>query len=232
MLVLIQVRMGQGTVLTLLLALVGGVGILTYMRVAPLLLLLLLALGAVLRRYFDFDFRWNPENQSGTAFRVSDLLAAAAVLGYCVGHYRLQSLHRHIFPLDYRLAAATWSGPQIERRRSLRTVTQLEQFLVILSLPAFALLGQLTWRWVVEPRNVLEYDSWIVRLTVLQLVVVGGVAIVGALLNTWRRRRMTLQQAQLMLQDTMWNDTRGEQRWLTRWLAWMWLKDRERKELP
>jgi hypothetical protein len=34
------------------------------------------------------------------------------------------------------------------------------------------------------------------------------------------------------MQDTLWRETRGEQRYLTRWLAWFWIKEHERKEQP
>src|SRR5436309_672537 len=36
----------------------------------------------------------------------------------------------------------------------------------------------------------------------------------------WRRRGMDMPTGQVMLQDELWNETRGEQRRMGRWLAW------------
>jgi len=43
----------------------------------------------------------------------------------------------------------------------------------------------------------------------------------------WRRVQMDRVSALLMLQDILWNETRGEQRRINRWLAWRKLRDRK-----
>jgi hypothetical protein len=240
MLLLIQVRQGQWVVVNLLLVVIGGWGLLARFRIAPLLVLLLVALGEVLRRFFLFDFRWEQDSQQEMMLRPVDVLRSVAVLGYVAGHYRLQGLHQHIFPPDYRLAAqrslrgpgSPWGPAHIERRRAEKAMTPLEVPLFILSLPVFALLGQLTWNALARQRDVLEWDPWIGRLAVVLVTLVLGVSLAAALLRTWRRRQMTPDEARVLLQDALWRETRGEQRWLTRWLAWFWIKQEERKEHP
>ena len=232
MLLMIQIRQGQGLLVSLLLILVGGGGLLARFRLAPLLMVVLVTMIEVLRRHFDPDLRWQTDTQQGPAFRTPDLLRAVAVLGYVVGHYRLQGIHRHIFPPDYRLAAATKERVQVARRRSAEAMAALEEPLLILSLPVFALLGQLAWLGLAQPRNLLDWDPWVVRLATIILTLVIGVSITASLLTAWRRRRMTPAEARLLMQDVLWTQTRGEQRWFTRWLAWFWIKERERKEQP
>ena len=51
----------------------------------------------------------------------------------------------------------------------------------------------------------------------------------AALLGHWRARQMTAAEGELSLQDTLWRETRREQRRLNRWLAWAELR-RRRKE--
>jgi hypothetical protein len=238
-LLFIEVRLGQGPVGNLLLLVVGGLGILTRLRVAPLLLLVFLAVNTVMRRYLHLDFRIPIEPSPATAFRIIDILTAVSVLGYFAGHYRLQALYRHIFPPDYRLAAIqtvssgdshSRSRPSVEQRRSLTTVMATEQVLLIIALPVCAFLGHCAWLLLSHPPNILEWDPWVVRLALLLMVMVLGMTVVAGLLGAFRRRRMTPEQAALLVNDTLWQVTRGEQRWFTRWLAWFWLKERERKE--
>jgi hypothetical protein len=232
MLLMIQVRQGQGLAVSLLLILVGGGGLLSRFRLAPLLMVVLVTMIEVLRRYFDPDLRSQGDNQQGPAFRTPDILRAVAVLGYVVGHYRLQGIHRHIFPPDYRLAAVDKERSQVARRRSAEAMAALEEPLLILSLPVFALVGQLAWIGVAQPRNLLDWDPWVVRLAMLIITMVLSVSITASLLTAWRRRRMTLAEARLLMQDALWSETRAEQRWFTRWLAWFWIKERDRKEQP
>jgi hypothetical protein len=231
LLLLIQIRQGQGLAASLLLIGVAGGGLVTRLRVAPLLLVLVVALTEMLRRYFDMDLHRQFDQVPGPTFRTVDILRAVAVLGYVVGHYRLQGLYRHIFPPDYRLTAADRRGP-VPRRRSVAAMGDLEEPLLIVSLPAFAVLGQVAWMALAQPRELLDWHPWVVRLTNVIVILVLGLSITAALLTTWRRRRMSPVEAQMLMQDTLWRETRGEQRYLTRWLAWFWIKEHERKEQP
>jgi hypothetical protein len=57
-----------------------------------------------------------------------------------------------------------------------------------------------------------------------------GWLVVSSLLNYWGQRRMTPEEATVLLQDTLWHETRREQRRLNRWLAWARLRRAGRKE--
>ena len=43
----------------------------------------------------------------------------------------------------------------------------------------------------------------------------------------WRRLQMDRVSAMLMLQDLLWHETRGEQRRISRWIAWKRLRSRK-----
>src|SRR5205823_2396745 len=81
----------------LLVPLVGLLGILSKLRVAPLLLLAVLAAAHVVRGFSfrQFEMPWRP-------LQLEDVALCAAVLAYVAGHYRLQGLEVHLLPLDPR----------------------------------------------------------------------------------------------------------------------------------
>jgi hypothetical protein len=236
LMLLVLSRQGQGAIAILLVLIVGGGGIVTRMRIAPVLVLMMIAIGTALREISVLEPNWQAEHQSPPGLHLLDILLAGALLGYVVSHYRLQGLDRHIFPLDYRLAqrsikmpVSPWQ-PKIERRRAVHLVTPLEQILMLVQLPLYALVGGFAWLWLGQPRDVLRWDPWMVQLAILIVTLVLGVSIVAALLKSWRQRHMSVEEAQLMMQDMLWRETRGEQRLLTRWLAWFWIRERARKE--
>jgi hypothetical protein len=58
----------------------------------------------------------------------------------------------------------------------------------------------------------------------------GGVLLASLLLGHLLFRRQSPEEAALFLQDTVWKETRREQRRLNRWLAWARLRQEKRKE--
>jgi hypothetical protein len=236
--VLVLMQQGLNLLVTMLILLVGILGLVTRMKLAPLLLVVLVAVCQIIQQFYWVDFRSRMEMPMGAAFRVGDALIGAAVLGFVAGHYRLQGLSRHLFPPDQRFyylrrhikVPASLLRALVERRRSPQLVTPAELALLVVSLPAWALAAQVAWLWLARPRDVLEWDAWLARLTVLLVVMIGGLVAAAAVLRHLRRHRMTLDEATLVLQDTLWNETRGEQRWYTRWLAWFWLRRKEQEQ--
>ena len=57
-----------------------------------------------------------------------------------------------------------------------------------------------------------------------------GLFVAVGVTRYWIWRRMTLAEATLFLQDVQWQETRGEQRRLNRWLAWARLRQGRREE--
>jgi hypothetical protein len=248
-LVLMLLNQGQSQLLTLLVLAAGVLGVLTRVAIAPLTLLLLIAVSQLMQQLTWVDFRWRWLEQSRAEFVPADLLLAAGLLAYTVGHYRLQSLTRHIVPPDVRLrvlyryqrpAGLDRALPTVERRRAARLVTPTELVFLLLGLPVWVLLGQVAWHFLARARDVLareynvhEWLPWVARLVTLALVLIGGLVLTAAVLRYVRRWRMTADEARLVMQDVLWNETRGEQRWFARWLTWIKVeREQGRREQP
>jgi len=232
-LLLVPIEQGQSKWFGLLILLIGIGGVLTQMRLAPILVLMLVTAGEIAQQW-----NWGPASdpELGAVFRVRNVLLCAAMLGYVAGHYRLQGLGRFVFPLDQRVENMRKrlhmpAGPWLvfpRRRRSARLVTPAEPLLLAGSLLLWAVAAQMVWHWLAQPRDVLDWNFRTVQWSVFVLVLVPALTVAASVLRFFRRRAMVPEEAMLMLQDTLWNETRGEQRWFARWLAWFSLRDKER----
>lgn len=248
LLLLVMMSQKQSGTAGLLILLVGLLGVLTRLSLAPLLLFLVVVVSQAMQHMTWIDFRWRwQEPQTGT-FAIADVMLATAVLAYAIGHYRLQGVSRHIFPPDPRLrllrhfaqrADGASAPPAIERQRATRLVSPMELAVVVLMLPLWALWAELGWYFLAKTPDVLarqhhapEWGAGVVRVIALATMVVAGLLLAGAVLRYVGRWRMTVAEARLMMLDTLWNETRGEQRWFTRWQAWWAVKRQERKEKP
>jgi hypothetical protein len=246
--VLVLLGQGQSPMVCLVILLIGLVGVVTRMSLAPVIVVLTVAAYQLVGQLTWDAPRGSWQLQTRGSFVISDILLAAAVLGYVIGHYRLQGLSRHIFPPDLRLrvlhrytrpVGQAGNMPAIERKRAVHLVTPAELTLLVLSLPFWALAAQLVWHYLAQTRDVLgrehkvdEWNAGVVRTIVLVTILTATLVTVAALLRYLRRRRMTEEEARLMMQDTLWNETRGEQRRFARWLTWFTLDQNERKERP
>ncbi len=168
----------------------------------------------------------------------ADGILCAAVLGYVVANYRLQSLSVQIFPPDPRLREdrkprtgffrflPPWRR-LILHRRSPTKVTTMEIGTAVATLPVCAILALCLWLAIPEElaNPGLSHPIW--RGVVLAWLF-GLVWLVSfGLLGYVRDRRMSIDEATLFLQDTLWAETRREQRRLNRWLSWQ-----HRRETP
>jgi hypothetical protein len=213
LLVLIQRGSGLEALMPLLIGLGGIAG---RWRVAPFLLLAALAV------FLTGGFGW---------WRVlveedilADLILAAAVLGYVAGQCRLTGLAGRLLPADPRL-------PKRPAGSIERADLGLEIVLLVISLPAWAMVAQAAWEQLPSARNdhlAISPSGW--RLIVLTwLLGLGGIVAAGMVAYLNRRYR-TPAEAALFLQDVLWRETRGEQRRLYRWIAWRRLRSSRRKE--
>jgi hypothetical protein len=221
----------------LILLVVGLIGVLGRLRAAPVLLLALLAI-AEFRPAVSFGMTRRVFGGS----RLDDWLLPCGVLGYVVAHYRLQSLARNVLPQDRRQrepppgGRVRWfrKGRLIRQRRSAGLVTVGELFLFLMTLPLWVWFAMLFRTWLARRESVFEirlHPAEARLVFTLWLFGVGGF-IVASLLSYWRRRAMTAEEAALLLQDTLWRETRGEQRRLQRWLAWSRVRRATREETP
>lgn len=166
-----------------------------------------------------------------------DLVLCLAVLGYVLGHYRLLSLTRNIFPVDPRRRHLDPS-----QRRSVDFVKGWEMALLGISLPLWTGLALMVWAWMNEsdlpsvldlpgsPLLDMPRELWhLLWLTWLGLALTAATGIVVSYL---RWATATPQEQLVYLQDQCWRLTRREQSLLNRWLMWARLRAPRRKDLP
>jgi hypothetical protein len=235
------VELQQGQLLSApLLVLAGLLGVVTRSQAAPLFLLLLFAASHYLRRAV-FGSPFAAWYAPVLVLHLPDVIQCAAFLTYCAAQYRVQALLLNVFPPDPRRREVVprrggWlfgRGPTtrvVQERRSSGQVPAFEAPLLVLTVPLWALLAQGGWLLLSDRWNVLGLPLWIGRLLVLLWVVGMGLLVTFALLGYWKRRTMRGAEAGLFLQDTLWRETRREQRRVARWLAWARLRRPPGKE--
>jgi hypothetical protein len=229
--------------------LIGCLGLLRRWSSAPVMLVLVVAalyFGPAWTGLFSRSTLPGPET-----FRLSDFILCGAVLAYAAAHYRLQGVERSIFPPEPGRPMPQRDKPRSRRvplmsaasRRSARSVSADEFTLLLLSLPLWAGVAQVC-LYVLPSRPLsvglplhwwratasLPLPWW--RALVLIWLFGLGWLVVASLLGYWGKRRMGPEEATLLLQETLWHETRREQRRLNRWLAWARLRRHQRKEKP
>lgn len=215
--------------LSLLLFLVGSLGVISPGRLAPLLLLGGLA-GTQLFKQFGSRRLGVPWIGDRGGIQADEVFLALAVLGYVLAHYRWQSLVHNVLPLDRRRReyAEEWparSGKVVPERRPAEQVTRLEISLLVISLPVWALLGYLAWTWLRLPPDLQGWRPGPVRLILAAWAVAMAALLARVALAYWQRRQDAPAIAGMVLQDILWKETRREQRRINRWLAWKRIKD-------
>lgn len=161
---------------------------------------------------------------------ILDGLVAAAVLAYAAGHYRLQGLLSHIYPADPRrreepVPRSGWfrflprRPAVVQFRRTGGLVSAEEISRLLLMLPLWAVFAQVIWNGLPLGANPgLVTPVW--QLSVLAWLIGLSWYVAAAVLDYAGWRQATPAEAALYLQDTLWAETRREQRRLNRWLAW------------
>lgn len=176
--------------------------------------------------------RWKFEDWARfQAPTLMDLVLCIAVLAYVIGHYRLLSLMRPIFPADSRRPD---ERTKANRRRSADLVTAWEMAILGLALPVWTGLSVLIWTWMTENEmeEALPLDMprelWRgLRLAWLGLTLLAAAGIIA---NYRRLTSATMEECLLYLQDQCWRHTRREQSILNRWLTWARLRAQRKKE--
>jgi hypothetical protein len=212
---------------SLLIMLVGLFGVLSRLRLGPILLLLVLA-GGQLGRQFAWGRLQLAQVYPLQRIGLNDLVMAMGFLAYVLAHYRMQGLMLNIVPLDPRqkVGPARWfRRPKLlSHRRAGGLVTPQEVGWFLLCLPLWALVAQMLWMNLAPRRILFGLAPGPVRIILAAWGLGLAIFITSALLNLWRRRQQQPELATLFLQDALWKETRREQRRLNRWLAWSRLK--------
>ncbi len=159
----------------------------------------------------------------------TDFVLCLAVLAYVVGHYRLLSLMRHIFPLDSRRPRAG-ADADPARRRSADLVTPWEMALLGLALPVWAGLAVMVWTWMMEGVPPLDMRPEVWRVLRIAWIALALTAATGIVAGYLRRTMATPEESLLYLQDELWRQTRREQSILNRWLTWARLRAQRKQE--
>jgi hypothetical protein len=219
---LIQVQ--QGLVMSGLVALLlGAAGVLLRARIGPVLVLLALVGGQLVRQYFSAP--WTVH----LALDVQDVALCAAMLAYVAGHYRLLALWSHILPPDPRqryhkqahaVVPLKRLGRIAPQHRPVAHLSRGELVWFVIQLPLFALMAQGVWMVVGARRELHGFSPRWMQMLQLAWGLALCVFLAGQLFRYWRLWSMDPMTAQVLLQDALWHETRGEQRRIGRWLAW------------
>jgi hypothetical protein len=192
----------------------GVVGLTIRFRPAPLLTLLMVAM--MLYWEEGSDPAGRVVLTGAHAFSFSDFILSAALLGYFIVHYRLLGLAEGMVPADPRRASAS----SLQPGANSRVAPSAEIGRLVLSLPVWALGAYVAWRilpFFKPPIVDLAIRPWQGSLVTIALLV--GIQAARALIGYARWRRLTHTEALLYLEDTLWQETRGEQRFVSRRLT-------------
>ncbi len=225
---LLLVRREVTPMVTLFPILVGILGITIRWRLAPVLMLVILAV--------CLKIEWIPREAT---FRITNFILCGAALVYLIAQYRLQSLMDHIFPIDSRrregpprwhvgLLSLRYQPEIAHERRPPALVTREEIGMVVLGSALWAALAQLSWIWVPSRWGNPGFPQPAWRAIVLTWIAGASLYVAFSLLHYWSRRHMTAQEALLFLQDELWKETRGEQRRINRWRVWARLRQKRK----
>jgi len=210
---------------TLFPVLVGILGIAVRWRLAPVILLAILAV----------CLKFEPIHEGQRTFRLSDMILCAATLAYIAGQFRLQGLLDHIVPIDPRrregsprwhvgLLSIRYQPEVVREKRAASLVTREEIGMLILGSALWAGLAQICWNFLPLEKGNPGFPLPVWRAIFLAWIIGAGLYIVFGLLDYFSQRVMAPEEAALFLQDVLWKETRGEQRRLNRWRAWARLR--------
>lgn len=197
--------------------LIGACGLVFHWRSAPLGVLVAVAFAKV---WPMWQFGSTALRQSTTL--VSEAVLCGAMLTYVVAQYRLIALRAAMFPAESRKSAIPRDPAAVSLRETIAAI-----FAVVASAVAAFFLWQLTF--TVRPPWTIMRSHWRVGL----LVWVVGLALlaIAATIAYFGWRRQSRAEAMMILRDEFWRQTRGEQRKINRWTAWM-RRRRERAGEP
>ncbi|HWG44974.1 MAG TPA: hypothetical protein VN688_19550 [Gemmataceae bacterium] len=207
-------------------ALIGSVALLLHWSLGPPMVIVsltgLMLASARYRRSYPYWAR----DQVPT---LMDLLLCVAVLGYVMGHYRLLSLVRHIFPPDPRRMRDNASA-ESANRRSADQVNGRELALLVLALPLWTVLSVVVWSWMMDSAPALEMPVKVWRTLCVGWTALTILTATATVAGYLRWATATPEESLLYLQDQLWRPTRREQGSLNRWLVWARLRAQRKKE--
>ncbi len=205
---------------------VGLLSVLSRLRIGPPMYLLIVSVGLIARR---FSFGFFPLPASDVSL---DIFLAAVVLFYVISHYRLQSVDQVLIPAEPGSKHLKVLPPR--RAGSLVSLTELVVLMV--TIPFWAILAHIVWLWLNVPQGLAAVaaesfarafsgrwqNDFLSRISQLLIAIwVAGILmiIIRTVFMRWKLGTMKKECSMLLLQDTLWRDTSGEQREVSDGLA-------------
>lgn len=196
-------------VANLLVVFIGTLGILYRVRLSPILVLVALAVPQLIAQH-QMNQLFRPE------FRfldVGDVLVCMALLTYLIGQYRLHGLWFGVLPRDAR------QTPQAQMR-SAASLSAAELMGLIFPVPIFAMLAEFAALLLKQPWTIGELPPRERQLLAAAWAILLAMFLGAHAFRYWRRAQMDRVSSMLLLQDVFWDETRGEQRGINRWIVW------------
>jgi len=213
-----------GVLISILLAIAGILG---RWHAAPVLILLLTTYllidpGAGNLLGMVSGIPWIFPRESG-GFNLEDVVLAAALLAYVIGHYRLTSILHQGMPDEVTVRKDR--DPLNPPRRPVETVAQDELPRTLVIAGGCVVVAEVAWTALVlierlgRPRD-SEFTVGTARFILLAWMTGLALMIVFAALVYLRSARMTRQEAALVLRDEFFQENRRETDRLQRWRKW------------
>ena len=197
--------------------LIGAAGLAFRWRSAPLVLLAATAFSLLLPYWwYAYPVGYRPQ-----ASLAADLGLCGAALAYVVAQYRLFGLSGSLFPPDPRRKLDK-PPPRDPERVPAREVPATLVAVAAATVGAFFL-----WELLSGVRPVWGMGPSLWRLALLVWVVGAGLIVTASVLGHLGWRRLSADEASLYLRDTLWHETRREQRRIQRWRAWALRRERK-----
>jgi hypothetical protein len=166
--------------------------------------------------------RWSFPRDSGD-FNLNDVLVAAGLLAYVIGHFRLTSIIHQSIPEDPTVRRDR--DPKRPPRRPVELVApnELPQTLIVAA--GCVIVGQVGWLLIVlierMGRSTTSVFSVATSRFMLVVWVVGmAILLASAALIYLRAARMTQAEAAMQLRDEFFHENRRETDRLQRWRKW------------
>ncbi len=193
-------------------------------RMSPMLVLIAIALPNIFEQYYA-NQNSNPDMQPHRFLDLADVLICVTALTYFIGHYRLNGLWYGVVPVS--TSAVRRDQGRLPGSRSEESLSAAELVALVFTIPAFALLAQFAFLLLAQRWTLLELGPRPRQFLAVAWILFVVMFLAAHAFRYWQRLQMDRISAMLMLQDILWNETRGEQRRIQRWLAWVRLGSRK-----
>lgn len=210
---LLQMQQNLPMLANVLMLFTGALGVLFRARLTPILVLLCIALTHLIEQYNSFRF-FSPD------FRFLDLnevLLCMAVLMFLIGYYRLQGIRFGVLPRPSPVAGGG---------RSEASLSPAELVMLIFPVPLATLAAEFAVLILRQHWSIVGLPPKWKQFLVIAWILLIAMFVAAQAFRYWRRLQMERGLAMMSLHDTVWNETRGEQRRIARWFAWRKLKDK------